>query len=483
MADTVDFYKEARTVLYENLYIPSFNLLHIEEFQMKQSINEHTELNFSGIVPEGAEGSMLYSSTVGCQVEVYCMFGENKKIMFRGMVTEVRVKPKGGLEFLTVKALSNTCQMDVLKVSQSYQNTGETYKELLKGVVSRTSKAKGIYGLEADRKTGELILQYKETDWGFIKRLASHFNLGLYPEFTYENAGFYFGQQEGEEAEEINIAEYSISKDIREYQLDSQNFITGAKEKNYITYEVKSDKIKKLGDKITFLGEQYYIKHAVYEMVNGIVMGTYRLCKKDGMKYRKQYNYSIVGISLSGSVVNIIRDKVQIQLDLDNKANSGYDFPYSTISASPDGSGWYCMPEKGDKVRVQFPNEKAMDCYAVSSVSGYTPQAGDTTDKMSDPNIKYLRTAAGMELILTPEGVLVNAGDGQAMCVLDNEGNVSINAAKSISVSAEENVSITAVQKLVLYAGKSLEINGVSGSVLLKEDGNTIISGEYVLEN
>ena len=44
-------------------------------------------------------------------------------------------------------------------------------------------------------------------------------------------------------------------------------------------------------------------------------------------------------------------------------------FAYSTIYSSPDGTGWYCMPEKGDSVRLYFPNENEAEAYVNSSVN------------------------------------------------------------------------------------------------------------------
>ena len=33
-------------------------------------------------------------------------------------------------------------------------------------------------------------------------------------------------------------------------------------------------------------------------------------------------------------------------------------FPYATVYSTPDGTGWYCMPEIGDAVRLYFPCER-----------------------------------------------------------------------------------------------------------------------------
>jgi len=45
--------------------------------------------------------------------------------------------------------------------------------------------------------------------------------------------------------------------------------------------------------------------------------------------------------------------------------------------ASEDGSGWYCMPEMGDDVRIELPNTNEGDAFAVSSVSKYVSDDPD----------------------------------------------------------------------------------------------------------
>lgn len=473
----------SKTITYENLSIPSFELLHIEEFKLEQKVNHHAELNFSGRLPEGMEDSVVYYTTVGYQVEVFNIDEEKKEIIFCGMVTDVRVTNESGIKHLEVSAISNTYMMDTYKVSKSYQNTGMSYKDLINGVVKNTQNAKVILSEETNASLGEFVLQYKETDWEFIKRMASRFHLGLFPEITSGNPRFYVGASEGKAAKEIDILEYTAQKNLKEYQINQKNYISGINESDYITYTIKSNELMRLGDKVLFNQSEYYIKEAVYQMVKGVVIGTYHICKKNGLKQKKYHNKDIVGISLNGSVVSVQRDKVQIQLAIDGGSNCSYYFPYSTMSASPDGSGWYCMPEQGDQIRVYFPNETEKDCYAISSVSSYTPTTGDTSDKMSDPSVKYLRTADNKEIMLTPSGIVINADDGKAVITLDNEGNITINGAKSINVTAENDVNITASRNINLYASENISFGGQSGTIVMEKSGDTKLTGDYILEN
>lgn len=86
----------------------------------------------------------------------------------------------------------------------------------------------------------------------------------------------------------------------------------------------------------------------------------------------------IIGVALNGKVLEISGTKIKIHLDIDNGGKDVYWFPFSTLSASPDGSGWYYMPEKGDNVRIYFPSKHTRDVIAVSAVSSYDGKAGES---------------------------------------------------------------------------------------------------------
>lgn len=353
----------------------------------------------------------------------------------------------------------------------------------MKEVLKRTKGAMAIYDSAASNAIQNFMLQYKETDWEFIKRIASQKNLALVPSYTSEKPHFYYGCKFGEKIHEIQAVEYTAQKNIHTFQKDSKNYIDGIEEKEYITYTIKSYQLFKLGDAVRFKGVSFYIRKATYEMEQGIVVGTYQLGRKSHFKQRRTYHTKLSGISIDGTVTDIERDKIKVHLTIDQKASSAqYLFPYSTMSASPDGSGWYCMPKKGDQVRVYFPDVKEKNCYAISSISSYSPEAG-STDKMSDPNVRYLRTPDGMEIKLDPSGITIDAYDGKAVISLDKQGNITINASKNLDITAAKEITINAEETISLYASKDISLEGAGGTIVLKEDGDTVLTGQYVLEN
>lgn len=484
-----DVLREPESITYDKLVITNFKIQHIENLKITQAVNEHACLEFTASLDEEEKNMPVYNTLTYSKVEVLYKYKNKKdsstKCLFNGIITYVSVTTQSNVNYIYVTALSNTYLLDIYKLSLSYQNTGVSYKNLVKTILKRTDKAEAKFLEASDKSIGDFIIQYKETDWEFIRRIASRFYEGLYPDCTNENPKFYFGLNTKDEVKEINVLEYSTIKRIQEYQVNSSNYIKGVVENDYIEYQIKSNKMRCIGDKIKFHKHIFYIKYASYVMEQGILVAYYCISPKNGLKQNKYYNQQIKGISLNGKVASVVRDKVKIGLDIDGNKGSEYLFPYSTIAASPDGSGWYCMPEVGDFVRVYFPDDKEKNCYAISSVSAYTPSSGgsaDTTDKMSDPNVKYLSTKSGMLVQLSEKGITIDA-NGNSTIVIGNDGEVTIVGSESINIEAKEGINLIAEKQIILAATEKIELKTSSASIEMGQDGDTKLKGAYVTEN
>ncbi|MCM3290088.1 hypothetical protein M3661_08095 [Paenibacillus sp. MER 180] len=116
------------------------------------------------------------------------------------------------------------------------------------------------------------------------------------------------------------------------------------------------------------------------------------------------------------------------------------------------------MPEAGDSVRVTFPSEREEEAFAISSVNSYAGEpagaspggqgagasasSGGSQDRMADPNVRYFRNSAGMEVTLAPGHVLISANNGQATIMLDQSGSITISGQKEVSLTSKENVTM-----------------------------------------
>ena len=61
---------------------------------------------------------------------------------------------------------------------------------------------------------------------------------------------------------------------------------------------------------------------------------------------------------VSGKITATQKAVVQVSIDKDENEEAGVRWlPYATVYSTPDGTGWYCMPEGGDSIRLYAPNE------------------------------------------------------------------------------------------------------------------------------
>ena len=157
---------------------------------------------------------------------------------------------------------------------------------------------------------------------------------------------------------------------------------------------------------------------------------------------------------------------------------------------SKDGSGWYCMPEIGDRVRIYFPDGTEDHSYAISSVHEQVsdPPAGGSSGsgggsysgQRDDPSVKSLRNQDGKEIRLTPEGIYIIV-DGTIITLTD-EGGVSIVSDQNIEFRSDKNINIRAEENINIVGqdGVHLKCNETA-SVKIEE--NVEVVGQEVKSN
>mgnify|MGYP002512963119 FL=1 len=171
------------------------------------------------------------------------------------------------------------------------------------------------------------------------------------------------------------------------------------------------------------------------------------------------YQNELVGLSLMGRVNAIEKEQVQICLDNDENRQSGNCwFAFSTVYSSPDGTGWYCMPEKGDAVRLYFPTEKEENAF-VSSAFHENTGAGLRTK----PEIKRWRNKEGKEICLTPEKILITNNCGMSVELSEQRG-IKVKSNASVNIEASENIYISS-------SGASLEF--AAANKIVFQQGNS----------
>lgn len=129
----------------------------------------------------------------------------------------------------------------------------------------------------------------------------------------------------------------------------------------------------------------------------------YYLKTPAGNKVPRFYNHKATGASMNGNIIGVQADVVMVRLSSDENAGGAGTrwLNYSTVYSSPGGSGWYCMPEPGDTIRLYFPSADESDGYVASSthleVGGNRNMIQSENTETSDEPVQMVESLSSSE--------------------------------------------------------------------------------------
>ena len=498
-----------QVISFHELMIEPYEVEQLLDVQITQQLNEHSRLYVKALLPEGKSDSYAVESREGTNV---CLKVKSKdegdEILFHGMLENVEISSIQGTYYMELYAVSHSYLLDVKKKSRTFQNKKMTYDQLIQQITSEYEAAKMADMVSQGKEIGQLIVQYEETDWEFLKRLASHFHVGICDDIHYDNPYAYFGKPDNGRVS-IDCVNYSVKKNMSKFHELSQNGIDGLQEHDFVFYEVATGKRVSLGDEVQFREKKLYVCEVDARMEKGLLIYNATLTTQKGMTQRYSLHDKIAGVSLSANIVDIKNDTVKVSMEIDELAGHNPGelcfFPYSTIYSSQDGSGWYCMPEIGDHVRIYFPDGTEEHSYAISSVheevdnsqqsiagnidekddksssSGATSDSGGSySGQRDDPSVKSLRNQSGKEIRLSPGGIYIIA-DGTTITLTD-EGGVSIVSDQNIEFKSDKNIVLSAETDVNIVGLTGVDLScSETASINLKDDVKVI--GQEVKSN
>lgn len=381
----------------------------------------------------------------------------NETAIFKGIVTDISLNVVNGVYHLEVYGVSGTFGLDLKPIRRSFQDTSMTCKKLVEHVLKDYAGADFIDSVSGN--IGKVIVQYDETDWEFLKRMASHFNTGLVVESKSQDPKFWFGIPPGKEV--TGQYNYNIGKRFHK--------------KSFAYYEIQSYDMFDIGDKIKHNNTEFIVYAVKSTLTKGILKNQYRLATNEGIRQAFIKNQKISGVSMEGKVIDIQEDKVKVHLDIDKEQikESAYWFPYGTFYTAEGQTGWFCTPEPGDRVKVYFPGTQEEKGLVASSVRKRVASG----DKISDPDTKYFRTKYGKEKKYTKKDLSISAKDNKLLIRLNEDDGVDILSDENIKISSDTDLIIKA-GNIELEAKEEFVLNCADSSIMM--DGTTNFCGKYV---
>lgn len=467
------------TNTYKDITVTPFEFIQLKHLKITQEINEHSYISLMGMIDKKDKDEYIEGTKLGSQVEVYQQVNKAQETLFKGMIQDIQVTNVNDTYYLEIKAVSNSYMMDIREVSRSFQNINDTYT----AIFSKIAKEYG--GDSMDKATNQAptqkyIIQYKETDWQFIKRLASRFNSAIFPDVKSNAPKFYCGVPTIGGGKKLDDFNYSLRKKLKDFAVSSQNTNTEISDLDRTEYIVETTEFLELCEAVSYKDISFYVRALTYEVKDSLVTNTYILTTKKGLSVDKLYNDNIRGVSLQAKVLEVKNDCIKVHIfPVDEKQDVGkaYLFKYTTNYTAEGNSGWYCMPEVGDTVYIYHPTNKEEEAVSLNSIR----TQNQASDKITDPATKYWRTKDGKEIKLSPEEILITAKDEEIYIQINEKSGIKIYSTKPISISTQASLSISSNKKIKMTAKEQIKYECKQSTIQM--DGEILIEGKKIKNN
>ena len=457
--------------------VEPFSFVSFLKVECVKELNHHGVIRITGIIEQ--ENSSAYMSMAAQEtwVTVHAI-SEDDYInrFFVGILTGLWMKKEGQVSILTIEVKTGSFLLDIKPHTRSFQEDGFSYSQ----VVQTCLEAEGGSCDMSDRgsmATGRFLLQYRESDWQFIKRLTSYAGTVLIPADDVAEKKCYFGYRKSSVAELLETDHFIIEQNYEAYEKKKAAGFAELQLTDLVSYVVGSREIYDLAETVRFEGAQFVIGKINSRLKGQELYHEYHLLTKENARLLPIYNKNLTGVSLDAKVTAVKKTLVKVQIEEDeNKANCGSRwFDYATVYSTPDGAGWYCMPEVGDRVRLAMPDCVEGHAYVASSV-----HLG-TVGGRSNPDEKSWKNPQNKEILFTPGAIILRNNNGISLELSDKEG-VKVISDKDIMVQADQDIQMKSRNAGVNMAAETaIMLQQGAAKVEIKDDIN--ISGGKIYMN
>lgn len=405
--------------------------------------NKHPEAVFRGTYQKGGFDK-LTEMKQDKHVEIKRGNQGTEEILYVGYLDEVNLIHEGlDYDTIEVRLLTKTCFMEHDVKSRSFQDVSMTYADLMRQIVNET---KGILiqcNVGESEAIGMPIIQFQETNWDFLKRLASHFQAPLLVDETVENTKISVGCPAG--------GGMSLEGTKNSLGISPQYYILGENEQNpiksdFLTTEVKSDNIVGIGSGVSFGGQDYFVCSKELHADGEEFSYTYLLGSSKILNVNKMINEKFIGCAIHGNVLETKNDTLKLKLDLEDDTQSpatSYFYNWTPIT----GNMMYCMPEKDTQVSLYFGDGEETSGTVIDCVR----MNGASNSSFSNPSDKYLTTDYNKMMKMT--------GDTFEFVTTDQSKQES-----SMKILNDIAVAFDSLHKLII-SGVEISIHGKTVTV------------------
>lgn len=451
-----------------------YKLLKIEDIKIENKANEHGYLYLKCLIDDSINFDFAIKASTDDKISVYEELkdknkGEstvninevderNSKRLFDGIVSNINTSNDNGLYYLEIEAFTSSIQLDIEEKSRSFQNADMTYDELIENILSDYLGYNFTQCIGQGEKIGKPLFQYKESDWKFLKRIASELSSEIYCDIINSNYLFYFGRPNSARYELDDTKYYKAHKNLHRFR-EAGGYDEGH-DTDYFYYEIERREQYNIGDDIYFKNKQLYVnQYSAYGLKDEVIY-KYRLCRKNGVWQTKLYNSLLSGSSLEGKVIDRQGEQVKLQLNIDENQNNEEAAWFRF--APPTGNMMYCMPVVGTDARLYFPNESSEE----PIVTGCLRTNGSRCQNTSDTTKRYLGTEHGSSVEMLPDAINIKGGSSSPLSIKFEDG-------VGVTLTSPKKLTMSAYEEIIMKTPKSIKLNAQSQLAMVKTNAGS----------
>lgn len=448
------------------LVVEPFEFINYTEVVCVRELNQHGTLRIRGLI--AADKVAEYSKIAGKERWVCVKVvseTEEEQHFFDGVLTRLQIDQENQSSLLTIELKTGSFLLDQVPHTRSFQNVHFRYTDLIRTCLEPVAGQFIQLEKKAD-SIGHFLLQYQETDWVFLKRLASYAGMVVIPEDVTPGKKLYFGYKVKNTIEEMKADRFRQEQNYEAYQEQTASGKKGLHLQDFVSYVVRSREIYGLGETVKLGGNSFVIGKVTSWLLGQELYQEYHLIRKKEGLLPLLFHPNLSGVSLLAEVVAVEHTmvKVQIQEDENKEMCGSCWFDYATVYSTPDGTGWYCMPEVGDQVRLVFPDQKEEHAYVASSVHVGSSQG------RTNPEQKSWKNKQKKEILFTPDAIVLRNNKGLLVELSDNRG-ISLYSNRDILIRADGMVRIASQEKeMYLLAKERIQMQQGAAKIQMKED-------------
>ena len=349
----------------------------------------------------------------------------------------MEIKEEKGYRIADIQAVSGTILLDQKKSNRVFQKKVQTYMGIASTVTADTEHSACILP-GSDMRTGGTLIQYQETDWRFLKRMASQLGLPLVPDTSYYYPRFYLGLPEGEKRELGEIISCDLCFDGRYYAVSGKCLVD---REDFICYDVVTRTSLSLGDRVTYEGRELLVSRKKTELAGGEVIFTYRLAGNSYTWVPWEDNPDYTGMSFVGFIVGTQGEQVEVAFDIDKSAAGGNSYGFAPAT----GNLMYCMPQKGTKTALYIGNGDE----AQGIATGCIRTNGSTCEGTGSPEKKSFRSEHGKGMDLYPQSMGLDGGE-TGKITFEDETGTTIESNGGLVLMAKEGIRLESMTGIVM---------------------------------